>query len=157
MPRALRNSLIRPATCLVVLLALSVSAAALTTTGEISGVVRDAQGGALPGARVIAEHVDSGVRVEYPTDEAGRYHLLSLRVGMYVISVELPGFRRIVRSGVLVQLGRTLNLDFALDVGGPTEEIRVTANVPLLQTSNAEISDVIDNQQVVQLPLNGRN
>src|SRR6188474_3658623 len=94
--------------------------AAQTNTGEISGIVRDVQGGALPGARVIAEHVDTGVRVEYPTDEGGRYHLVSLRVGMYVISVELPGFRRVVRSGVLVQLGQTLNLDFALDVGGPT-------------------------------------
>ena len=76
---------------------------------------------------------------------------------MYVISVELQGFRRVVRSGVLVQLGQTLSLDFTLDVGGPVEEIRVTANVPLLQTGNAEISDVIENQQVVQLPLNGRN
>ncbi len=76
---------------------------------------------------------------------------------MYVISVELPGFRRVVRSGVLVQLGQTLNLDFTLDVGGPVEEIRVTANVPLLQTGSAEISDVIENEQVVQLPLNGRN
>ena len=91
MRRALRNWLLRSATCLVVLLACSVSATAQTNTGEISGVVRDAQGGALPGARVIAEHVDSGVRVEYPTDEAGRYHLVSLRVGMYVISVELAG------------------------------------------------------------------
>jgi Carboxypeptidase regulatory-like domain len=139
------------------LLVLSTTIAAQTNTGEISGIVRDVQGGALPGARVIAEHVDSGVRVEYPTDEGGRYHLLSLRVGMYVISVELQGFRRVVRSGVLVQLGQTVSLDFTLDVSGPIEEIRVTADVPLLQTGNAEISDVIDNQQVVQLPLNGRN
>ena len=146
------------AACLSALLVLGATTiAAQTNTGEISGIVRDVQGGALPGARVIAEHVDSGVRVEYPTDEGGRYHLLSLRVGMYVISVELQGFRRVVRSGVLVQLGQTVSLDFTLDVGGPIEEIRVTANVPLLQTGNAEISDVIENQQVVQLPLNGRN
>jgi carboxypeptidase family protein len=135
----------------------STSLAGQTNTGEISGVVRDAQGGALPGALVVAEHVDSGVRVEYPTDEEGRYHLFSLRVGMYVISVELQGFRRSVRSGVLVQLGQALSLDFTLDVGGPIEEVRVTGSVPLLQTSNAEISDIIENQQVVQLPLNGRN
>jgi hypothetical protein len=64
MRRALRDSLIRPAICLVVLLAVLCLLAAQTNTGEISGVVRDAQGGALPGARVIAEHVDSGVRVE---------------------------------------------------------------------------------------------
>jgi hypothetical protein len=153
-PRNIRTHL---ATFLSGLLVLSTTIAAQTNTGEISGIVRDVQGGALPGARVIAEHVDSGVRVEYPTDEGGRYHLLSLRVGRYVISVELQGFRRVVRSGVLVQLGQTLSLDFTLDVGGPIEEIRVTANVPLLQTGNAEISDVIENQQVVQLPLNGRN
>jgi len=138
-------------------LLLCTTITAQTNTGEISGVVRDVQGGALPGARVIAEHVDSGVRVEYPSDEAGRYHLVSLRVGMYVISVELEGFRRVIRSGVLVGLGQTLTLDFTLDVGGPIEEIRVTANVPLLQTGNAEISDIIENEQVVQLPLNGRN
>lgn len=106
---------------------------------------------------MIAEHVDSRVRVENPADESGRYHLLSLRVGMYVISVELQGFRRVIRSGVLVQLGQTLTLDFTLDVGGPVEEVRVTASVPLLQMGTAEISDVIENQQVVQLPLNGRN
>jgi hypothetical protein len=139
------------------LLALSATAAAQTNTGEITGIVRDVQGDALPGARVIAEHVDTGVRVEYPADESGRYHLVALRVGMYVISVELQGFRRVVRSGVIVQLGQSLNLDFTLDVGGPVEEIRVTASVPLLQTGSPEISDVIENQQVVQLPLNGRN
>jgi hypothetical protein len=133
------------------------AAAAQTNTGEVSGVVRDVQGGALPGARVIAEHVDSGVRIESLSDEGGRYHLLSLRVGMYVISVELDGFRRVVRSGVLVQLGQTLTQNFTLDVGGLVEEIKVTANIPLLQTESAEISDIIENAQVVQLPLNGRN
>jgi hypothetical protein len=157
MTSALRNLRTHLAACLSGLLLFGATTAAQINTGEISGIVRDGQGGALPGARVIAEHVDSGVRVEYPTDESGRYHLVSLRVGTYVISVELQGFRRVVRSGVLVQLGQTLSLDFTLDVGGPVEEIRVTANVPLLQTGNAEISDVIDNQQVVQLPLNGRN
>ncbi len=157
MRRALRNSRYALPSAWSFFSPLVSPLAAQTNTGQISGVVRDVQGGALPGARVIAEHVDSGVRVEYPTDEAGRYHLLSLRVGMYVISVELPGFRRVVRSGVIVQLGQAQNLDFTLDVGGPVEEIRVTASVPLLQTGSAEISDVIENQQVVQLPLNGRN
>jgi Carboxypeptidase regulatory-like domain len=139
------------------LVALGTTIAAQTNTGDVSGIVRDVQGGALPGAHVIAEHVESGVRIESLSDEGGRYHLRSLRLGMYVISVELDGFRRVVRSGVLVQLGQTQGLDFTLDVGGLVEEIRVTANIPLLQTGSAEISDVIENQQVVQLPLNGRN
>src|SRR5512147_124423 len=108
--------------------ALATTLAAQTNTGQISGVVRDAQGGVLPGAHVVAEHVDSGTRAEQPTDESGHYVLLSLRVGAYVISVDLPGFRRVVRSGVVVQLGQTLSLDFTLDVGGPTEELTVVAD-----------------------------
>ena len=142
----------------VLLLSYAVAAtAAQTNTGEISGVVRDAQGGVLPGTTVVAEHVESGTRVERVTDEQGRYFLPSLRVGTYLLTVELTGFRRVLRSGVIVQLGQTLALDFTLEVGGLTEEIRVTGDVPLLQATNAEISDVIENRQVVQIPLNGRN
>jgi Carboxypeptidase regulatory-like domain len=128
-----------------------------TNTGEISGVVRDAQGGVLPGATIQAEHVESGTRTERVTDEHGRYLLPSLRIGVYVVSVELVGFRRLVRDRVAVRLGQTLALDLTLEVGGLTEEVRVTAETPLLQTTNAEISDVIVNTQVVQIPLNGRN
>ncbi|HLG56573.1 MAG TPA: carboxypeptidase-like regulatory domain-containing protein [Vicinamibacterales bacterium] len=130
---------------------------AQTNTGDISGVVRDSQGGVLAGTTVVAEHLESGTKVARVTDDQGRYFLPSLRVGTYVIAAELAGFRRLVRSGVIVQLGQTLALDLSLDVGGLTEEVRVTADVPLLQRSNAEISDVIENRVVVQLPLNGRN
>ena len=157
MPVTLRTPWTHLAVLLTGLFVFSTAVAAQTNTGEISGIVRDAQGGALPGARVVAEHVDSGVKAESTTDQQGRYHLLSLRVGTYSLTVELQGFRRVVHSGLLVRLGQTLSLDFTLDVGGLVEEIRVTASIPLLQTTNAEISDVIENEQVVQLPLNGRN
>src|SRR4051812_1618408 len=100
--------------------------AAQTNTGEIAGLVRDTQGGVLPGTAVIAQHVDSGAITERVTDAHGRYLLPSLRVGRYVITVELAGFRRIVRSGVIVQLGGTVAVDFTLEVGGPLEEVRVT-------------------------------
>ena len=103
-----------------------------------------------------AEHLATGTIVERTSDESGRYFLPSLPVGSYVITTQLVGFRRVSRSGVVVSLGQTLAVDFSLDVGGLTEEIRVTADVPLLQTSNAEISDVIENRVVMQLPLNGR-
>jgi hypothetical protein len=151
------SALTRLAASLCALVVLSTTVKAQINTGEISGIVRDVQGGALPGARIVAEHVDSGVRIESVSDEGGRYHLVSLRPGMYVISVELDGFRRAVRSGVIVQLGRSLNIDVTLEIGGLVEEIRVVANAPLLQTGSAEISDVIENEQVVQLPLNGRH
>ena len=133
------------------------AAVAQTNTGQIAGVVRDAQGGALPGATVIAEHLESGTRVTSLADEAGRYLLAPLRVGSYTITAELLGFRRHVRSGVVVQLGQVITLDLALEVGGLTESVIVSAEAPLLQRANAEVSDIIDNREVVQLPLNGRN
>ena len=119
--------------------------------------MRDAQGGALPGATVSAAHRESGTRVSSVADEGGRYFFPSLRVGSYTITVELAGFRRLVRSGVTLQLGQTITLDLELDVGGPTESVVVSAEIPLLQTTSAEVSDIIENREVVQLPLNGRN
>ena len=80
-----------------------------------------------------------------------------LRLGRYSITVQLAGFQRVVREDVVVQLGGIVTLDFTLPLAGLTEELRVFGDVPLLQRANAEISDVIDNREVVQLPLNGRN
>src|SRR5262245_43000702 len=140
-----------------VLLAVLVHpAAAQTDTGEISGVVRDTQGGVLPGVTIVAEHLDSGTRVERVTDGEGRYFLPSLRTGSYNITADLSGFRRVIRSGLTLRLGQTLAIDFELEPGGVSEDVVVTGDPPLLRT-NAEISDVIENRQVVQIPLNGRN
>ena len=130
---------------------------AQTNTGEISGVVLDEQGGVLPGVTVVAEHLDTGTRIERITDEQGLFLLPSLRVGTYTVTVELAGFQRVVRSGVMLQLGQTLEVDFKLAVGGVTEEVTVSARAPLLQATNAELSDVIENREVIQIPLNGRN
>jgi hypothetical protein len=132
-------------------------AAAQTNVGELSGVVQDAQGGLLPGVAITAEHVESGVRASGLTDDQGRYFLSSLRVGTYTITAELVGFKQLRRSGITVQLGQAVALDLALEIGGVTEAIVVSADVSLLQAANAEISDVIENREVVQLPLNGRN
>ncbi len=132
-------------------------AAAQTNTGEISGVVRDAQGGVLPGATIVAEQIESGTRIERVTDDRGRYLLPALRVGTYLITTRLPGFRPVVRPSVEVQLGQQLHLDIRLEVGGITEAVTVSAGVALLQSANAEISDVINHQQVVEIPLNGRD
>ena len=133
------------------------TAAGQTNTAEIFGIVRDAQGGVLPGVTVVARQVDSGVRVERVTDDQGRYRFPSLVVGTYTVTGELAGFKRVVHAAITLALGAQVQLDLALDVGGIAEEVTVTGGTPLLQSVNAEISDVIDNQQVVEIPLNGRN
>jgi hypothetical protein len=144
--------------CLVALLVLGRPAAldAQTNTGEISGVVRDSSGGVLPGATVVATHPSSGTVVERTTDPEGRVFLPGLRIGAWEIRVNLPGFAPQTQKAVL-EVGRTLNLAFTLSVGGLEEQITVESTAPLLQTATAEISDVIENREVVQLPLNGRN
>ena len=133
------------------------TAAGQTNTAEIFGIVRDAQGGVLPGVTVVARQVESGVRVERVTDDQGRYRFPSLVVGTYTVTGELAGFKRVVHAAITLALGAQVQLDLALDVGGIAEEVTVTGGAPLLQSVNAEISDVIDNQQVVEIPLNGRN
>ena len=133
------------------------TAAGQTNTAEIFGVVRDAQGGVLPGVTIVARQVESGVRVERVTDDQGRYRFPSLVVGTYTVTGELAGFKRVVHAAITLALGAQVQLDLALDVGGIAEEVTVTGGAPLLQTANAEISDVIENREVVQLPLNGRN
>ena len=129
---------------------------AQANTAEIGGVVKDMSGGVLPGATVIATHPQTGYTLERVTDASGRFFLPALPVGEYSISVELPGFQRVTRTGIVLAIGRTLEIEFALDIGGVSEEVTVSATAPLLQATNAEISDVIENRQVVQIPLNGR-
>ena len=81
----------RLALAVVLVLATVPPAAAQTDTGEISGVVRDSQGGVLPGVSIVAEHLESGTRIERVTDGEGRYFLASLRTGTYTITAELQG------------------------------------------------------------------
>ena len=130
---------------------------AQTNTGEIGGVVLDASGGVLPGALVTATHRASGTVVERTSDTEGRFFLPGLRIGEWDVTVTLPGFTPQTLKGVVLEIGRILNLEFTLGVQGLEEQVVVQSAIPLLQTATAEISDVIQNREVVQIPLNGRN
>ena len=138
-----------------VLAALSAPSTAQTNTGEIGGIVRDESGGVIPGATVSVSHPATGFSAERLSDGSGRFFISSLPVGEWQIEVSLPGFNRIVQSGIELAIGQTIDLQFELSLGQITEEITVTA-APLLQTTTAEISDVIANETVEQIPLNGR-
>ncbi len=141
---------------LAILPGWAVTSIAQTNVGEIGGVVRDESGGVLPGATVRATHPATDFSAERVSDGSGRFFIASLPVGGWEIAVTLPGFSRVVQRGVQLAIGQTLDLQFELSLGQVSEEITVTAEAPLLQTTNAEISDVIDNRTVEQIPLNGR-
>ena len=90
------------------------------------------------------------------TDGEGRFFLPALRIGQWEITVTLAGFTWQLQT-VTLEIGRSLALDFTLKIEGLAEQVTVEVHVPMLQTTSAEISDVIENREVVQLPLNGRN
>jgi len=139
------------------LLGLTVSAAgAQTNTAEVQGIVKDPLGGVLAGAAVTIVHLSSGLRIERVSDENGRFFVSSLPVGEYAITVVLGGFAPITESGLILRVGQRLDVTITLPIGSRSENVTVSAVTPMLQTANAEVSDVIDNQHVVQLPLNGR-
>jgi hypothetical protein len=144
-------------TAVFLLAAATAVASAQTNTAEISGVIRDTSGGVLPGATVVATHPASGGTVERVTDESGHFFLPALRIGEWDLTVTMPGFAPQTRRGVVLEIGRTVSLDFTLAVQGLEEQVVVQTAVPVLQATTAEISDVIENREVVQIPLNGRN
>lgn len=150
--RYLRGELFITLVCIVQVTVAS----AQTNTALITGTVKDASGGVLPGAVVVATHPATGTVIERVTDPQGRYFLPELRTGLWEIRAELSGFAAQRRS-VLLALGQTVTIEFVLGVAGFAEQITVGATAPLLQTETAEISDIIENREVVQLPINGRN
>ena len=125
-------------------------------TAEISGSVRDEQGGLLPGASVVVANGAVGARLERVTDAGGRFFMPALAVGEYTLTVELSGFRRFIRSGLTLSASQKIDVPVTLQLGQLSDEITVVSDAPLLMTASAEIATTIDNRQVEQLPLNGR-
>lgn len=122
------------------------------TTGSISGVVTDAQGGVLPGATVTAVHTPTGTSYDAVTDATGRYNILNVRVGPYDVAVTMTGFRPERSPAVNVKLGEQATLDFKLQVAAITETVDVTAASPLIDTARAGTGDNISQEAVESLP-----
>ncbi len=152
----MRTERVAGAVCLIWLAAAVAGVSAQTNTGAISGLVVDTSGGVLPGATVRASHPTSGFAIERVTDAEGRFFLPALPTGNWDVTAELPGFRRATQTGVVLELGRTIQLEFTLSLGAMSEEVTVEVSTPLLQATTAEISDVIEAREVEQIPLNGR-
>jgi hypothetical protein len=123
----------------------------------VRGEVVDANQGALPGATVTLRNTDTNEVGRAATNASGGYTLPFLRPGPYEMTVELPGFRKYIRSGMVLQVNETATINVALAVGGVTEEVSVVAESPLLETSNASRGTVIDAARIAELPLQSRS
>jgi Carboxypeptidase regulatory-like domain/TonB dependent receptor-like, beta-barrel len=125
--------------------------------GAISGRITDASTGALPGATVTATNVATNVGSNTTTDANGAYSILYLQPGNYSLSVELQGFKKLVRDGIEVRVGDRITLDLGLEVGGVEETVKVTAETPLLELGSASAGQVIDEKRIALLPLSDGN
>jgi carboxypeptidase family protein/TonB-dependent receptor-like protein len=137
--------------------ALPPTVRAQATTTELTGTVQDSSGGVLPGALVTARHIDTGLQRTATAGPDGRYLMAGLPLGEWEIRVELSGFRPMVRRGVDLVVGQTSVIDARLDPGAPDEAITVTAEAPLVQTRSGELSYLVGEDAIRDLPLNGRN
>jgi Carboxypeptidase regulatory-like domain/TonB dependent receptor-like, beta-barrel len=138
----------------VVLASLSCSGAmAQVATGSMSGTVSDPNGAAIPGARVVATNVSNGIKTETVTSEAGLYVFASLSVGMYDVSVEMTGFKKLNRTGIEIRIASRQELDIKLELGNLQETVEVTGEVPLLETTSSQRGQNFSPEFMSNLPL----
>jgi len=140
----------------VALLAPAV-AAPQSTTATILGTVTDASGAVLPGVAVTIVNEGTNNQRTVITDGTGGYEAPLLPPGAYRVEGELTGFKKIIRSGITLQVDQRARVDLSLDLGAVTETIEVRADAPLVQSESAGIGTVVDNAKIVELPLNGRD
>ena len=131
-------------------------AAQAVAGSQVSGIVRDTSGGVLPGAEVTITKTDTGVVRTVFTDAEGHYVLPNLPVGPYQLKVVLSGFTTYVQDGIVLQVSTNPDINVTLGLGGLNEQVTVTANAAMVETHSTGVGQVIDNQRVAELPLNGR-
>src|SRR5881628_1987008 len=125
-------------------------------TGRISGTIYDPNKAVVPSATVTVTNKDTNAVQKITSNDSGGYVVPSLNPGMYDIRATAAGFRTTVRSGVEMQVGKDLLLDLDLVLGETTTLIEVKSEVPLLNSESGNLGHVMTNQQLNDLPLNGR-
>ena len=140
-----------------VLLAATGGAFAQEFRATVKGQVVDSSQAAVPGALVTVVNQDTNEAATATTNQQGNYSVPFLRPGLYSLVVELTGFQKQMRKDMRLEVGQTITINVQLAVGTMTDEVTVTAETPLLESSNANRGQVIDNKFIAELPLQARN
>ena len=142
------------------LLLLILTATAVSTfsqgTQSVSGTVKDQSGSAIPGATVTVTETATGSVRTFTTDASGGYAVPTLSVGTYTIEVKATGFSTVVRPSIVLHVGDQPVIDIQMNVGSMAQTVEVASAVPTIDTSNAVVGGVVENEQIENLPLNGR-
>jgi hypothetical protein len=140
----------------ILILTLWSRAAGAQSGGSVSGVVKDASGGVLPGATVVLTNVASQQKQEALTTEAGVYNFAFVPAGDYTVSVDMQGFKTFLRS-VRVNLGGAVVVDVALEIGTMSETVTVAGDAPQLQLTTSSLGSSVESQLLNGVPLSSRN
>jgi outer membrane receptor protein involved in Fe transport len=137
-------------------LVLNLPARAQTSFGAMVGTVTDNSGALIAGAEVTVTNTATGIARQMRTDQLGNYRAVSLLPGPYRVSAAREGFQVIQSDIVNVVVGATVTLNLMMPVGATTETVQVAAQAPLLDTEDSTLGTLVDHQEMVNLPLNGR-
>ena len=140
----------------LLLLTTGADAWAQLATAQMNGRVTDESGALLPGVTIIAAQIDTGATRTVVTDDNGSYVLPNLPTGPYRLEAMLSGFRTYVQTGIVLQVAGAPVINIVLALGNLAETVTVDAAAPIVDVTSAGIGTVIENERIVELPLQGR-
>jgi hypothetical protein len=143
--------------CCLLLVSLLATIASAQVAANLTGSVVDPSGSAVTDAAVTAQSLETGLTRETTTNQYGRYQLLALPVGIYQVSVRKPGFAEEVRTGVRLVVGQDATVNLRLRIGEVSQQIKVSGDAEVVSTTTHDISGLVGERQIKNLPLNGRS
>jgi len=127
------------------------------STATLQGTVKDEKGSVIPGVKVTARNQATGIERTTQSDADGNYQIASLPVGVYSLELEASGFKRQLVSNMSVEVGRTIEKDFSMEVGTLEQNVNITAETSVIETTTTSVGQVINQRTVQEIPLNGRH
>ena len=141
----------------VLVLVFSPVTVAQVITGTIIGTVSDETGAVLPGVEITVQNQNTGISRTVVSNDAGSYRAQSLAVGPYEVQAELAGFQTVIRTGIRLTVGQQAVVNLELRVGEISEQVIVTGEASLVETTQSTVAALVDEKTIRDLPLNGRN
>jgi hypothetical protein len=144
----------------LMLIGATLATSALWAQGQnatIQGTITDASGGAVVGAKVDVKNTGTGITQTATSDAQGRYSVPQLPIGDYEVQASQAGFQTAIRRGITLSVGNELVVDFSLQVGQQQQTVEVQGEVSQVETTSSTVSSLVDQTQMRELPLNGRN
>jgi hypothetical protein len=127
------------------------------SSGRILGTVMDQSGGVVAGATVTVTDTERGVTKILTTNEPGEYNAPNLTPGTYKVRVEAKGFKAVERQNIVLEVGKEIRVDMTLAPGAVADTITITEQLPMVETTNATLGGTLNNADIQDMPLNGRN